>query len=237
MPIIEPPDEGAAMAQGDVLFQVPLHRTLLSEGEPESKKSKSPLCLVISRPCNLAHKTDVLVAEIVKFDQSVPRGIERFDQALDFLKTQRDGVGSPDCFYLGEILGQDGRFLAKLDALFTIAAKDPSHLLKHRVASINPAFQRDLHIRVFNAVASLGFDDVDWLPTSDLVLLKTIGEGELAKLESDRASELAGQARQEFGSKPFADKKLKEVEASIAKLEGDMKPYLDQLEHRKAQAL
>jgi hypothetical protein len=233
MPIIEPVHADAPIAQGDVLCEVPLHRTLIADGDPRNERSKSPLCMVISRPCNLMHKSDLLVAEIAKYSRSVPKDVCRFDQALDFLKTQRDGIASPDCFYLGEIPGRDGRFVAKLDALFTLSVPDKRNLLKYRIASLNLDFQRDLHLRVFNAIASLGFDDVDWLPTSDLEFLKQIGEGELADLESQAADERAVKARQEFNSSKFSDKKLAELEQSISSLRAVMEPYLAKLSERK----
>lgn len=233
MPIIESIDAETPITQGDILQHVPLHRTSIADGEPKSLQSKSPLCMVISRPCSIAHKHDLLVAEIAKYNQHVPKGVETFEQALDFLTTQRDGVGSPDCFYLGEIPGQEGRFVARLDALFTLYVKDKTKLLDFRIAGLNAEFQRDLHLRVFNAIASLGFDDVDWLPTSDLEFLKKIGDGELAKLESLAADERASKARQDFGSNKFSEKKLTELEQSIATLHTAMEPYLFKLSHRQ----
>lgn len=90
----------------------------------------SPLCMVISRPCGIAHKDDLLVAEIVKYDQSVPKGVESFEQALDFLVAQRDGIVSPDRFYLGEIPGREGRFVARLDSLFTLSVGDKGKTIR-----------------------------------------------------------------------------------------------------------
>ncbi len=121
MPIIESVQAENPITQGDVLQNVPLHRTSIADGATKSVQSKSPLCMVISRPCSIVHKPDLLVAEIVKYNQSVPKGVDSFELALDFLRTQRDGVSSPDCFYLGEIPGYDGRFVARLDALFTLS--------------------------------------------------------------------------------------------------------------------
>ena len=190
--------------------------------------------MVISRPCGIAHKDDLLVAEIVKYDQSVPKGVESFEHALDFLRAQRDGIGSPDRFYLGEIPGKDGRFVARLDSLFTVSVKDKSKLLGFRIAGLNSDFQRDLHLRVFNAIASLGFDDVEWLPTSDLEFLKTIGEGELANLRNLEATEKSNKAKQDFGANKFDEKKLANLERDIAKLEASMAPYLSKLADRHA---
>jgi len=235
MPIIESCHADNPITQGDVLQNVLLHRTLIADSDPKSVQSKSPLCMVISRPCGIAHKQDLLVAEIVKYNQSVPKGVETFKQALDFLRTQRDGVGSPDCFYLGEIPNHEGRFVARLDALFTLAIADKSKLLNYRIAALNVDFQRDLHLRVFNAIASLGFDDVDWLPTSDLKFLRQIGDRELADLNSQASDERATKARQEFSSSNFSDKKLNELEQSVASLESAMRPYVAMLAERQAQ--
>lgn len=236
MPIIESVNADNPITQGDVLQNVPLHRTLIADGDPKSQQSKSPLCMVISRPCGIAHKQDLLVAEIVKYNQSVPKGVDTFKQALDFLKTQRDGVVSPDCFYLGEIPNHEGRFVARLDALFTLTVADKSKLLDYRIAALNSDFQRDLHLRVFNAIASLGFDDVDWLPTSDLDFLKQIGDRELANLNSQASDERANKARQEFSSGNFSEKKLNELVQSIALLESAMKPYMSKLSERQTQS-
>jgi hypothetical protein len=235
MPIIESVHVEMPISQGDVLQQVPLHRTSIGDGEPHNVPSMSPLCMVISRPCGIAHKNDLLVAEIVKYDQSVPKGVESFVQALDYLKTQRDGTSSPDRFYLGEIPGKDGRYVARLDAIFTLSVKDKSKLLGHRIAGLNQNFQRDLHLRVFNAIASLGFDDIDWLPTADLEFLKAIGEGELAKLNSLAASERANKAKQDFGSNRFDEKELAKLERSIESLQAAMEPYTLKLHERQVQ--
>ena len=235
MPIIESVHVDDPITQGDVLQNVPLHRTLIADSEPRSVQSKSPLCMVISRPCGIAHKDDLLVAEIEKYDQSVPKGVESFAEALDYLQTQRDGTSSPDRFYLGEIPGKDGRYVARLDALFTLSVKDKANLLGFRIAGLNPDFQRDLHLRVFSAIASLGFDDVDWLPTADLEFLKTIGEGELAKLKSLAAAERASKAKQDFGSNRFDEKELFKLDRSIESLQAAMEPYMSKLSDRQAQ--
>lgn len=99
---------------------------------------------------------------------------------------------------------------------------------------MNSDFQRDLHLRVFNAIASLGFDVVEWLPTADLEFLKTIGDGELAILRNLAAAEKSNKAKQDFGSNRFDDKKLTSLERDIAKLEASMAPYLSKLAERHA---
>lgn len=234
MPIIETPGDDAPLSQGDILYKVPLYRTVVTGGEAKEQRSKSPYSMVISRPCNLAHKSDLVIAEIAKFEQNVPKDLERFSQALDFLRTQRDGVVSPDCFYLGELPNEIGRFVARLDSLFTVSAASPKELVSFRLASLNVEFQRDLHVRVFNAFASLGFDDTDWLPTADLEFLKEIAEAEIAQLNGRLGEERAKRARQEFNAGKFSESEMQKLEKSIKLIETSVQPYLDRLAKRKS---
>src|SRR5271170_3124757 len=122
MPIIEPARSGAPPTQGDLLSGIALFATKGSWDEKggHALLVKSDLCLVLSRPCVAAHKKHVVVAAIAKYPDAVPKGIDSFDKVLDFLTSARDGISSPDVFYLGQFPGRIGRFCARLDALHTI---------------------------------------------------------------------------------------------------------------------
>jgi hypothetical protein len=67
-----------------------------------------------------AHKKHVVVAGVARYPDAVPRGIDSFDEVLDFLTGARDGSGSADVFYLGQLPARTGRFCARLDSLHTI---------------------------------------------------------------------------------------------------------------------
>jgi hypothetical protein len=53
-----------------------------------------------------AHKKHVIVAGVAKYPDAVPKGIDSFNKVLDFLTGARDGSGSPDVFYLGQLPGK-----------------------------------------------------------------------------------------------------------------------------------
>ena len=233
MPIIEPTSGDVPLSQGDILNGVPLIKTEATDTGFGSVRSKARLSMVLSRPCNLQHKENVIVAEIHQYSESVPRSVETLDEALDFLTDLRDGISSPDRFYLGEIPMESGRFVAMLDSAYTINATDKRSLLAYRVASLNDAFQRDLHVRLLTAFASLGFDDVDWVPTSDLELLKSIGDGQLAKLRQAEKEQLALEAKQQFGCNQFSTRTLDKVQEEVGELKAKMRPYIELLAKRK----
>jgi hypothetical protein len=166
MPILELPRPDTPLTQGDILSGVQLFLTREGWTDTGGEPARSPakLCLVLSRPCVAAHKKQVVVAAIEKFPDNTPKGLDSFDKVLDFLTGLRDGGSSPDLFYLGQLPERTGRFCGRLDALFTIdvpadAQTRKAFLGERRLATLHPDFARDLHLRLFNAFASLGFDD------------------------------------------------------------------------------
>jgi len=114
MPIIQDPRAEAPLTQGDIRSGVALFAT--KAGGEENKGGQAALtrfesCLVLSRPCAAAHKKHVVVAGVAKYPDAVPKGLDSFDKALDFLTGARDGAASPDVFYLGQL--PDGRPLLR----------------------------------------------------------------------------------------------------------------------------
>lgn len=245
MPILKPPESDAPLSQGDLLKGLKLHATgpdWLEAGGTATNLHKGSLCLVISRPCVVAHKGRVLVAAVEAFKPSVPKDIESFKDIVGFLEDLRDGFGSPDCFYLGQLASEgDGRFCARLDSLYTVQLppepKLGEFLKTGRLATLAEEFARDLHVRAFCAVASMGFHDYGWYSTADLEWAVRQGKHEhqketteLGKLEAELAKARAGgEAAKQGGLQKQIDSKRAEIEAMADAL----KPYQNELSGRK----
>jgi len=192
MPILNEARDDAPLTQGDVLKDIPLFAT--GQGWSQSGESptkvKSPLCLVLSRPCALLHQKQIIVAAIERNTTEPPREVKIFEKVHEYLVQLRDGFDTPDRFYLGQIPGfpEPGRYFARLDSLYTLrmppAKELPGLLAKCRIAELNADFQRDLHRRIFSAFAVLGFDDYGWYSDEDLKWLVQTGETELSQLET-----------------------------------------------------
>jgi hypothetical protein len=240
MPIIEPARPGAPLTQGDLLNGVALFATKGSWEERGGQASavKSELCLVLSRPCVAAHKKHVVVAAVAKFPDNVPKNIDSFDKVLDFLTGARDGGSSPDVFYLGQLPGRSGRFCARLDSFHTIEIPEEGDqrmqfLAARRTLTLHPDFARDLHMRVFGAFASLGFDDHSWPSTEDLQWLVNQGQADMAtatvlvrQLEAQKAS------RDAEGTQ-FKENELTTAQEKLAKLKERLAPYEHELNNRQ----
>ncbi len=203
MPIIETPIPGTPLTQGDVLTGVPLFVSA-GTGDGPARKAPHKMCMVVSRPCVVGHKPNVVVAAVEKMADSVPRDVETFDEILRFLKRLRDAPDSPDIYYLGQIPGFEGRFAARLDSLHTVelpqdAPGQESAIASRRVARLNDDFLRDLHTRLFRAFSTLGFDDHRWMSTPDLRWLVTRGRQEMhdarSAVEGARTALASAQAR------------------------------------------
>jgi hypothetical protein len=234
MPIIERADDSSPLTQGDVLSGVPLFTTDINN-QPE--KSNGDYCLVLSRPCVVARKPAVTVVRVKKFTVNLPRDVESFRDFLDFLTDMRDGANTPDVFYLGHIPDVDGiRFGARLDEVHTIQLPDDRRLFltSSRVGKLNLEFARDLHLRLFRAFASLGFDDHAWFSNEDLTLLMTMGDRDIRKLEADMADELANSEKQKLRGHTIKEKKLGELEKELSALKQNIQPYRDELAKRAA---
>jgi hypothetical protein len=199
MPIIEPIAADVPVSQGDVLKDVRLFATrdIGADQGGEPHNAKASLCLVVSRPCVSAHKPNLLVAAIERYPDGVPREVETFEDVRVFLNGIRDGINAPDWFYLGQVPTFEGRFAARLDSLHTIqwprdeeAARQV--IARKRLGRLHIDFARDLHVRLFRAFASLGFDDHGWMSTSDLRWLVSKGQAEESATEAKlRAAEAA----------------------------------------------
>lgn len=239
MPILESAVKGTPLSQGDILQDIPLFLTNVpASGHVEEKKVPLGFCLVLSRPCVTAHKKQIVVAQIRKFDDKLPKEITTAAKVLEFLKRLRDGHGSPDVFYLGHIPDQNGRFCARFDSIYTIAIPDveterQAFVDTHRVATIHADFTRDLHVRLFSAFASLGFNDNGWFSTGDLEWLVNQGRADISEAETIVNAEKAKQSSQEAQGKPFDKKTLAEAEVALTNLREDIGPYAAELERRR----
>jgi len=196
MPIIEPHAPDAPLNQGDLLQDVKLFLTSVADNFDGGMSApvKLKYCLVLSRPCVIAHKSTVLVAGVDNFRTSAPPEIDSFRKAKHFLEKLRDGDGTPDQFYLGQLLGdQDsGRYAARLDSIHTVQLPTKPELRaefvrKYRFARLTEDFRRDLHTRIFQAFSILGFDDLAWYSIADLKYLIQTGRSEIQRIEGNRS--------------------------------------------------
>jgi len=235
MPIIEPPSDSQQLLQGDVLQGVRLYATGRSWADDggTSRQSSHKFCLVLSRPCVAQHKKTVIVAAIEKYDDKVPKDVDSFTKVCAFLTAMRDGVGSPDRFYLGQLPGKQGRFCARLDALHCIEVPSEQQelspfLRKRRIGTLNIDFVRDLHLRVFAAFASLGFNEESWLPDDDLNWLVKIAEQEVKEAELELQKARAEKAGRDAEGKQYAEGKIRQLEARVASLQNQIQPYANE---------
>jgi hypothetical protein len=242
MPIIESPIPTSPLSQGDILKGIALFATkeawLEAGGEP--LKAPFKMCLVMSRPCVLTHKAYAIVAGIEKYQDSVPKGVDNFDDVRDFLTVARDGTTAPDVFYLGQLPGLTGRFCARLDSLHPIEIPaDPSvrqkFLNERRAATLHPDFARDLHVRLFNTFANLGFDDHRWFSDQDLEWLVSQGSADLSAAEQVVNQLRALKASRLAEGKQFAESELANAEKKFVDLRAQVVPYRDELTRRQAQ--
>ena len=188
MPIVERPVADAPLTQGDILKGIPLFITSGAwTDRPDVRKQPFEFCIVVSRPCAIAHKKHITVAGIARYPAAQPKGIATLDDLLIFLTGARDGLTTPDVFHLGQVaeLG-DGRFCARLDALHPVEIPtEPADMAKFlaekRVATLHIDFARALHVRLFNAFANMGFDDHSWPSDKDLEWLITLGKKDIAE--------------------------------------------------------
>jgi hypothetical protein len=240
MPIIELARTDAPLTQGDILSGVPLYLTGEGSAETGGESARSPakLCLVLSRPCVAAHKKQVVVAAIEKYPDNTPRGLDSFDKVLDFLTSVRDGGWSPDLFYLGQLPERTGRFCARLDALFTVEIPSDNQarkafLAQRRVLTLHPDFARDLHLRLFNAFASLGFDDHSWPSTEDLQWLVAQGQADVTAAQLTVRQQQALQASRDADGTQFRENDLIAAQRRLDDLRERLAPYEKELSRRQ----
>lgn len=238
MPIVEMPKPDALLSQGDILADVRVFATdACWDGKGgDSVKAPFNLCMVLSRPCVAAHKETFLVAAVDKLKDKLP-GYDSFEKMLSLLTNIRDGRTSPDQFYLGQLPGKQGRYAARFDSVHTIRTpkgEDMTAFLgKCRIGTLNVEFCRDLHVRFFNAIASLGFDDHDCFSTEDLRALVDQGLADIAALDGEVAKKRAGLSARaaEGATSPQGD--LEKAQQKVQELRDTLAPYQSALEKRK----
>jgi hypothetical protein len=249
MPIIENPDPALPLSQGDILKEIRLFLTRggWTPAGGDSHKTPHKLCMVVSRPCALTHKAHAIVAAIERFTDRVPRDIETFEDIRAFLIDLRDGTESPDVFYLGQLPGYEGRYGARLDSLHTFELPEDGPTLRlftdqKRIGKLHIDFVRDLHLRVFRAFASLGFDDHRWLSTEDLQWLVSRGRSEVNSAEADvRGAETALHSAQAQGfrsanEQQTLEKAVESARRSLTERRTRLAPYEAELAARSTQA-
>jgi hypothetical protein len=239
MPIIETSRPGAPLSQGDILRDINLFSTGEAWGSQNGTAMKSPrgLCLILSRPCVIEHKNSVIVAGIDKLPDNTPRDADTFKRILSFLTNLRDGGSSPDVFYLGQLPGLSGRYAARFDDLHTIQVPPtgPERVTfadAKRIGVLHRDFARDLHIRLFRAVASMGFDDHGWLSDSDLRWLVDSGRGDLLEAQAAAQGLRAKRSGQEAQGARFDERELQKAEKEERDLAELLRPYEEEYRRR-----
>lgn len=232
MPIILPTANDGPLTQGDILQGVKLFATRLDKSGGTASESSGELCLVLSRPCVAAHKSCLIVAQLRNQSPSLPKEVQSFDDALAFFTDTRDGLDTPDRFYIGSIPNYDNRFYVMLDRIFTVVLNERDDLRTRRIATLDPEFARDLHLRIFRSFASLGFDDVRWFSTEDLKLLIRYGKAEISALRKAQSDQDLAKGQQEFRGQQFKEKDLEKTSKQLEALELRIRPFVDELARR-----
>jgi len=239
MPITETSKPGAPLSQGDILKDVNLFVTGEGWNASNGAATKSPhrICLVLTRPCGIEHKESVIVAGVEKLQDDVPRELDTFKKVLSFLTNLRDGLSSPDVFYLGHLPPLPGRYGARLDSLHTIQILPSgpvrqTFVASKRIFALHPDFVRDLHARLFRAVASLGFDDYGWLSDADLKWLLDRGRTELLQAQARIQEYRTQQSGQEAKGARFEERPLREAEDAHQKVSELLRPYESEYQRR-----
>ena len=248
MPVVTPPVKGTPLTQGDILGAVPF-ATTTSDGKLSVDPNASYV-LVVSRPCKALRDEQVAVAAVhpSKIDlgriatktATAEDGSETLDRMRRVLAGIRDGGQLTDSFYLGPIeSGHNGRFAADLSALSTQRVPTDgtrqAWVDEHRVASLDPEFSRDLHVRLFNVFARLGFDDHRWLSDADLDVIINAGQQEHNALQQKALEAESAIHKQEAAGRPVPEKQRSDLAAARAKAESALAalaPYLGERARR-----
>lgn len=257
MPVVVCPSEVDPLCQGDILKELPF-ATTSADGKLQAD-AKARYVMVVSRPCKAIRDPFVIVAPIHESrldfsqlrEQVAKAGKEKeqkhvtLDRTRRFLAGVRDGGQFNDSFYLGDLeAGSGKRFAADLSALATVQVPTSREsraawVKKHRVWTLDIEFARDLHVRIFNTVARLGFDDHRWFSDPDLDILITDGEQEVAELQAALAeAQRAVQTKQAIGDTVPKDmtEQVARREAALAEAKEQLAPYVEERERRKAPA-
>ncbi len=190
--------------------------------------------LVVSRPCKALRDRHVIVARIEKKNLSQLQPQDTLEHLVSYFRHVRDGDGTPDSFYLGELEANSAeRYFAKFDALHTVRVpteqpKRIDFIRTHRRYRLSPDFVHDLQQRLFRAFASLGFDDDRWWSDGDLGYLVGKGRAAVRSIESKidalnselKGIELAGKDEKSVRAQlKQAEKQLGDERATLAPLE------------------
>jgi hypothetical protein len=264
MAIVVPIDNDKPFSQGDILKGVKLFSTAKPwDGGGQHVTTEGDICLVVSRPCNCEpgqSKTAVVVyvsksqvdiprallkpPELEKDDAHKGKGKEkesdscRFLHAVKFLEKHRDGHGSPDLLYLGQLPKVPGRYGARLDSFHTIQIPQEEKSLaefvqRFRIGRLHDDFIRDLHSRIFGAFASLGFDKCGWYTDADLKLVVQLIKADVAAAKY--RVESFGVFKAQWEAAGDSSKKQPELELAkkdLADLESQAAPFLTEFERR-----
>lgn len=241
MPILENAPPTADLAQGDILQGVRLFQTdePWLDGGGEAKKAPGGLCLVLSRPCVAAHKDRIVVANIAKYPDNQPKEIADFQRALDFMISMRDGTGSPDVFFLGQIPNLSGRYCARLDAIFTIGIpRSRDDRLKfvevRRIARLSADFARDLHLRLFQSFANLGFNDQSWFPDHELEWLVNLGQRDIKTAESELLKKQAERGARDAQGLQNKTGEIEKLQGNLQRIRDQVAPFVKELQQRQS---
>lgn len=244
MPILLPSDPSRPLDQGDILAGITVSRARL---DAPPKIATPAYVMVMSRACCATRDEHIIVAPIKS------RSLDALNQAnspkelIAYFKEIRDGEGTPDSFYLGSIpAGSSTRYVARLDELYGIEVptdtiQRAAFINHHRKYQLDPSFVRDLHLRIFRAFSSLGFDDDDWWPDEDLSHIIEVCDAKLIALKAKKTAteeELKSRAVElrvsgEGSSKSPGSAELQQIDARIKRYEKESEPLRQLLAARR----
>ena len=248
MPIVVRPAEGDSLTQGDILRG--LSFATATADDKLQADARARYLLIVSRPCKSLRDPFVIVAPVIESKLDLAQLRQQLegkgekvtlDRMRRFLAGIRDGVQHPDSFYLGDLEeGTGKRFAADLSAFSTLQVPSDSTLRttwinQHRIWRLDIEFARDLHLRVFNGVARLGFDDHAWFADPDLEIMITEGRKEVSVLQIAVADAERAVQTKEANNDTVSKKMLEEVESrrrDLKEAEDQLAPYLAERERR-----
>ena len=92
----------------------------------------------------------------------------------------------------------------------------------HRAFRLTGEFARDLHLRIFRAFASLGFDDEGWYSDEDLKWLIDEGSKEVGTLKASITAEKSKAEASGSTAKSSLEKQLETLEKKIAPFRAEL---------------
>lgn len=228
--VVDPKTEGS-LRQGDLLCEVNLHASKVS-GEPLLVKCK--YVLVVSADCAAHNKSTLLVVPVRPHRIQIPKDRTEYEEVRGFLEAKRDGVDSPDRFYLGTIRS-DERQMAYLDEVASLRVPTENSarrdwITQHRVASLHDDFRSALRARLAWALSRPGFDDHSWYCQHDLAWIHSLARQEKAKREAAVAEAESTLARMKATSSGDPAKQQKKVNEAKSRLREFIEEHLEPIE-------